>query len=148
MRAQEDNPLRGEENLAAAMVESAILVLQAPDEAQHIFGIEDLPGEEPLHRNERQRLNRLFRAAGEPALDEIPSAHQAELVWLNHFEPCAMPVTLVARLLDTTPAHIRSLVALRVPGLEIAGDGTLVKKGHAFYQTSAGGFQMGEVACV
>lgn len=70
-------------------------------------------------------VNRALRAAGEPVLGEVPSAHAAELARLNHMEPCAFPITLVAKLFDTTPRHIRAQVAKRVDWLHLDADGRL-----------------------
>ena len=117
MHAPEDNPIAGEEDFAAGLIEHAIQVLTGPDYSEHIYGIDDATDEKPLTRYQRKVVNKRFKEAGEPLIDQITSAHAAELCWLNHLEPCVFTVTLVDRRLNSTPRNFPAQIAKRVTWL-------------------------------
>lgn len=122
MNNPNDDTLRGEQALAEEMLRMSIEKLLAPDEAEYIHGLDTKDFKVP---EGFKALNARLLAAGEAELNTVPSTHAAELCWLNHLEPCAFPITLVARLLDTTARHIRAQVAQRVEWLHLDDDGRL-----------------------
>ncbi len=114
--------LEGEQALAEEMISMATLKLLEPDAQEYHHGLDT---DEIKVAEGFKSLNARLFAAGEAELNTVPSSHRAELTWLNHMEPCAFPVTLAAKLLDSDQRSVRRLIAKRVRWLHLDLDGRL-----------------------
>lgn len=113
-------------DLACWLVEEAVAILRAPDCAGSIVECRGLDTHEtPLSPTRQRQINAILCESDEPAINSIPSLHRAELDWLNNYDVCKFPITLVARLTDSTQRDIRRQISKAISWLRLDADGLL-----------------------
>lgn len=107
--------------LALGMFKHSAAVLCGRDvEHEHVLGLEThereedkSPGTVGMTRLQGHALDVWLYGLGEPRCNVIPSAHAAELAWLND-QPCACRFSRIAELLGESPEDLRKHIVKNI----------------------------------
>jgi hypothetical protein len=100
--------------LALGVFKHSVAVLCSRDvENEHFMGLEThewdedkRPGTVGMTREQAHELDGWLYGIGEPRCNVVPSAHAAELAWLND-QPCACRFSRLAEVLGEKPEDLR-----------------------------------------